>query len=70
MRIAEKEGDLSIFDKDILNFFFEDIVFSRVCDFIFYLFIFYLFIFFFFLSVTTITLERLNQSEPNFHTRI
>ena len=36
-------------------FFFEGIVFSRVCD-------------FFFLSVTTITLERLKQSEPNFHT--
>ena len=26
--------------------------------------------FFFFLSVYTITLERLNQSDPNFHTRI
>ena len=25
---------------------------------------------YFFLSVTTITLERLNQSEPNFHTRL
>ena len=26
--------------------------------------------FFFFLSVDTITLESLNQSEPNFHTRL
>ena len=37
------------------------IVFSRVCDFVLFLF---------FLSVITITLERLNQSESNFHTRI
>ena len=36
-------------------FSFEGIVFSCICD---------------FLSVTTITLERLNQSEPNFHTRL
>ena len=36
--------------------FSEGIVCSYVCD------------FFFFLSVTTITLERLKQSELNFHT--
>ena len=28
------------------------------------------FFFFFFLDVTTITLERLSQSEQNFHTRL
>ena len=33
-------------------------------------FFFFFFFFFFFLSVTTITLERLNQSKPNFHTRL
>ena len=36
--------------------FHKDIVFSCMCDYFFSLF------------VTTITLERLNQSEPNFHT--
>ena len=39
--------------------FSKDIVFSRVCDF---------FGFFSCLFVDTITLERLNQSEPKFHT--
>ena len=32
--------------------------------------IFYFILFYLFLSVYTITLERLNQSEPNFHTGI
>ena len=41
--------------------FSEGVVFSCVCDFVLSYFIF---------SVTTITLERLNQSEPNFHTRL
>ena len=41
--------------------FSEGVVFSCVCDFVLFYFIF---------SATTITLERLNQSEPNFHTRL
>ena len=40
----------------LLRFTKEFIVSSRVSDFV--------------LSVTMITLERLNQSEPNFHTRL
>ena len=42
------------------------IVFSRICDFVLFLFIYS----FLFWSVITITLERLNQSEPNFHTSL
>ena len=48
--------------------FSEGIVFSRVCDFVLFFFIY--FIYLFICSVYTITLERLNQSEPNFHTRL
>ena len=41
--------------------FSEGTVFSRVCDFV-------LFLVFRCLSVTTVTLERLHHSVPNFHT--
>ena len=41
--------------------FSEGVVFSCVCNFVLFYFIF---------SVIMITLERLNQSEPNLHTRL
>ena len=40
------------------NNFSESTVFSGVCDFVLFIFLF----------VSTITLERLSQSKPNFHT--
>ena len=44
--------------------FRKDIILSCVCNLSFFFFFF----FFFFFLVTMITLESLNQSEPNFHT--
>ena len=43
----------------------KDVVLSCVCDFFLFSFIY---LFMYVLYVTTITLESLNQSEPNFHT--
>ena len=63
--------DPNVFRKEYLgdficlgkNFSPLDIVLSCICDFIL-LFILFIYLFF---DVTTITLERLNQSEPDFH---